>query len=90
MNQRSYIRMDIRLVLWQTKYISTSWYSERRSEQSLLHFEKINLKNNLKHLSNHFFVCVHGDGPRALDFANKIRAALEAEGVEICPLAQLI
>lgn len=28
-------------------------------------------------------VCVHGDGPRALAFVMKIRAALEASGVEV-------
>jgi UPF0271 protein len=28
-------------------------------------------------------VCVHGDGPKALAFVKKIRAALEAEGVQV-------
>lgn len=28
-------------------------------------------------------VCVHGDGPKALEFTRKIRAALEAEGVSV-------
>ena len=31
-------------------------------------------------------VCVHGDNVKALTFVTKIRAALEAEGVEIAPL----
>lgn len=35
-------------------------------------------------------VCVHGDGPRALAFAKKIRAALEAKGVEIRPLREIV
>lgn len=35
-------------------------------------------------------ICVHGDGPKAVAFTGKIRAALEAEGVEICPIAQLV
>lgn len=28
-------------------------------------------------------VCLHGDGPRALEFARRVRTALEAEGVEV-------
>jgi 5-oxoprolinase (ATP-hydrolysing) subunit A len=32
-------------------------------------------------------ICVHGDGPRALAFVREIRGALEAQGVEIAPLA---
>jgi len=28
-------------------------------------------------------VCVHGDSPKALNFVKKIRAALEAEGIEV-------
>lgn len=35
-------------------------------------------------------VCVHGDGPQALAFVQKIRAALEAEGVRIAPLSELV
>ena len=31
-------------------------------------------------------VCVHGDSPKALLFVNKIRSALEAEGIAIQPL----
>jgi UPF0271 protein len=34
-------------------------------------------------------ICLHGDSPQALAFARDIRAALEAEGVEIAPLAKL-
>ena len=34
-------------------------------------------------------VCVHGDGEKALLFVEKIRAGLKAEGIEICPLAEL-
>jgi 5-oxoprolinase (ATP-hydrolysing) subunit A len=33
-------------------------------------------------------ICVHGDSPQALAFARNIRAALEAEGVKILPLAK--
>lgn len=29
-------------------------------------------------------VCVHGDSPKALAFTQKIRTALEAQGVEVC------
>lgn len=29
-------------------------------------------------------VCVHGDGPKAVAFVKKIRAALEAAGIEVC------
>jgi UPF0271 protein len=35
-------------------------------------------------------VCVHGDGAKALAFVEKIRAALHAEGIEICPLDQIV
>ena len=35
-------------------------------------------------------VCVHGDGAKALSFTRKIRAALEAEGIEIRPLGEII
>ncbi len=34
-------------------------------------------------------VCVHGDGEKALLFVEKIRAALQAEGIEICPLKEI-
>ncbi len=35
-------------------------------------------------------ICVHGDNEKALTFVTQIRAALEAEGVEIAPLAEII
>lgn len=35
-------------------------------------------------------VCVHGDSPKALAFVQKIRAALESEGIRIVPLAELV
>jgi UPF0271 protein len=35
-------------------------------------------------------VCVHGDGAKALAFVEKIRAALTQEGIEICPLDQIV
>ena len=35
-------------------------------------------------------ICVHGDGPKALAFVEKIRAALKAEGVEIAPLKDIV
>lgn len=35
-------------------------------------------------------VCVHGDGAKALSFTKKIRAALEAEGIAIRPLGEII
>lgn len=35
-------------------------------------------------------VCVHGDGAKALEFVKKIREAFAAEGIEICPLAELV
>ncbi len=35
-------------------------------------------------------VCVHGDGAKALAFVEKIRAALAAEGVAICPLCEIV
>ncbi|MED1203731.1 LamB/YcsF family protein [Heyndrickxia acidicola] len=28
-------------------------------------------------------ICIHGDGPHALEFAKKIRSTLEAEGIEV-------
>lgn len=35
-------------------------------------------------------VCVHGDGEKALAFVERIRRALEQEGIEICPLKKCI
>ena len=35
-------------------------------------------------------VCVHGDGAKALSFTKKICAALEAEGIAIRPLGEII
>lgn len=35
-------------------------------------------------------VCVHGDGEKALLFVQKIRSALQAAGIELAPLAQII
>lgn len=35
-------------------------------------------------------VCVHGDGEKALAFVQKIRKALEAEGIEIAPISDVI
>ena len=29
-------------------------------------------------------LCVHGDGPKALDFVRKIRKAFEREGITVC------
>lgn len=35
-------------------------------------------------------ICVHGDGPKALEFVKKIRARLEAEGIEIVTIREVI
>ncbi|MDR2363227.1 MAG: LamB/YcsF family protein [Spirochaetaceae bacterium] len=35
-------------------------------------------------------VCVHGDGPQALAFVQKINARFKAEGIAIVPLAEII
>lgn len=35
-------------------------------------------------------ICVHGDGAKALAFVKKIREALAAEGIEICPLDEIV
>ena len=35
-------------------------------------------------------VCVHGDGPKALAFARRIRAALEEAGIAVVPLAEVL
>ena len=35
-------------------------------------------------------VCVHGDGAKALAFVEKIREAMKAEGIEICPIDELV
>ena len=35
-------------------------------------------------------VCVHGDNPQAVEFVKRLREALEAEGVEIVPMAEII
>lgn len=34
-------------------------------------------------------VCVHGDGPKALAFVQKIRQALTEEQIKICPLSEI-
>jgi UPF0271 protein len=34
-------------------------------------------------------ICVHGDAPNAPAIAQAIRTALEAEGIELAPLAEL-
>lgn len=35
-------------------------------------------------------VCVHGDGAKALAFVERIRQAMKAEGIEICPIDELV
>ena len=35
-------------------------------------------------------ICVHGDAPNAPEIAGSLRAAFEAEGVEVVPLAELV
>lgn len=35
-------------------------------------------------------ICVHGDGVSALAFVAKIREAFAREGIEICPLADIV
>ncbi len=35
-------------------------------------------------------VCVHGDGPKAVAFAGRIRAALEEDGIEVVSLRKLL
>lgn len=35
-------------------------------------------------------ICVHGDNPKAIEFVNTIRATLQAEGVEIAPISEII
>ena len=35
-------------------------------------------------------ICVHGDNEKALAFVTQIRAALEAEGVEVAPLSEIV
>ncbi|MFC4557567.1 LamB/YcsF family protein [Virgibacillus kekensis] len=33
-------------------------------------------------------ICVHGDGPHAAEFAEKLRAMLEEDGVEVCSVGE--
>ena len=35
-------------------------------------------------------ICVHGDNPSAVEFVKNIRARLEAEGVTIAPIADIV
>ena len=35
-------------------------------------------------------ICVHGDNPSAVEFVKNIRAKLEAEGVTIAPIADIV
>lgn len=35
-------------------------------------------------------ICVHGDGEKALAFVERIRRTLQSEGIEICPLDEIV
>ena len=35
-------------------------------------------------------ICVHGDGPKALEFVTRIRQRLTAEGIELAPLSEIV
>ena len=35
-------------------------------------------------------ICVHGDNPSAVEFVKRIRATLEAEGVTIAPISEIV
>lgn len=35
-------------------------------------------------------ICVHGDNPSAVEFVKKIHATLEAEGVTVAPIAEIV
>ena len=35
-------------------------------------------------------ICVHGDNPSAVEFVKNIRAELEAKGVTIAPIADIV
>ena len=35
-------------------------------------------------------ICLHGDGVKAVEFAKRIKAELNANGIETAPLAQII
>jgi UPF0271 protein len=35
-------------------------------------------------------ICVHGDNPRAVEFVEKIKRALQAEGIEVVPMGSFI
>lgn len=35
-------------------------------------------------------ICVHGDNAKALQFVEKIRAAMTAEGIQLCPLKDIV
>lgn len=35
-------------------------------------------------------ICVHGDGEKALAFVERIRQTLQSEGIEICPLDEIV
>lgn len=35
-------------------------------------------------------ICVHGDNPSAVEFVRDIRARLEAEGIAVAPIAQIV
>lgn len=35
-------------------------------------------------------ICLHGDNPKAVLFSEKIRKALEAEGVTVAPIREVI
>ena len=35
-------------------------------------------------------ICVHGDNPKAVDFVQKIHARLEAEGIKVVNIAEVI
>ena len=35
-------------------------------------------------------ICVHGDGEKAVAFVEKIRETLQKEGIQICPLDEIV
>ena len=76
----------------------------RTMEGAVIHDEKVAIERVIRMVKEHKItaadgndivivpdsICVHGDNEKALAFVTQIRAALEAEGVEIAPLAEIV
>lgn len=76
----------------------------RTREGAVIHDEEIAIRRVIRMVKEHRItacdgndieivpdsICVHGDNVKALAFVTRIRAALEAEGIGIAPLSEIV